>query len=132
VRGLVTSAVAATAAASFGVSSFYQIGAVAGSNWVGGGVSAIVLQTEGLAADAGGRGDPGELSATPRLVKYASRVLDASGCERNAAQDLAITGGLQRREALSSRRSRPFGANLIRNHDQLVRIGALITASADR
>ena len=68
-RGLVTSAVAATAGGSFGQSSFYQIGSVAGSNWVGGGVSAIVLQTEGLVADASGRGDQGEWSATPRLIR---------------------------------------------------------------
>ena len=68
-RGLVTSAVAATAAGSFGQSSFYLMGAAASNEWVGGGVSAIVLQTEGLAADASGRGDLGEWSATPRLIR---------------------------------------------------------------
>jgi uncharacterized protein (TIGR03437 family) len=57
VRSLVTWAVAATATASFGQSGFYQIGSAAGSDWVGDGgvaISAILLQAEGLAADASG------------------------------------------------------------------------------
>jgi DNA-binding beta-propeller fold protein YncE len=57
VRTLVTWAVAATATASFGQSGFYQIGTAAGSDWVGDGgvaISAILLQAEGLAADASG------------------------------------------------------------------------------
>ncbi len=54
-----------------------------------------------------------------------------SRSQGNTAQDLSVTSGLQRCEALSSRRIRAAGAQIVRDRDQLVWIGALVAVSAD-